>query len=78
MDDIQRDLGRHDAQIENLEKDILDMRKDLTKLMEKIDNMNLILEQAKGGWKVLMMVGGLSAVLGGIVTKVLAFLWGGK
>lgn len=78
MDDIQRDLGRHDAQIENLEKDILDMRKDLTKLMEKIDNMNLILEQAKGGWKVLMMVGGMSAVLGGIVTKVLAFLWGGK
>lgn len=78
MDDIQRDLGRHDAQIENLEKDILDMRKDLTKLMEKIDNMNLILEQAKGGWKVLMMVGGLSAVLGGIATKILAFFWGGK
>jgi archaellum component FlaC len=78
MDDIQRDLGRHDAQIENLEKDILDMRKDLNRLMEKIDNMNLILEQAKGGWKVLMMVGGLSAVIGGVIVKVVAFLWGGK
>ena len=78
MDAIQRDLGRHDAQIENLEKDILDMRKEINRLMEKIDNMNLILEQAKGGWKVLMMVGGLSAVIGGVIVKVVAFLWGGK
>lgn len=78
MDDIQRDLGRHDAQIENLERDISEIKRDLEHMMGKIDNMNLILEQAKGGWKVLMIVGGISAVLGGIVTKILAFFWGGR
>jgi len=74
--EVQRDLGKHDAQIEALEKDITEMRKDLRKVYDKLDEINTTLATAKGGWKTMMWVAGGSAAVGGFVMKALpVFNW---
>lgn len=74
--EMQRDLGKHDAQIdaletriETLDKDLREMREDMRRIFEKLETINNTLSEAKGGWKTLMLVGGLSAAVGGIVVK---------
>ncbi|NBX97547.1 hypothetical protein EBQ81_01615 [bacterium] len=58
MEDIQRNLGKHDAQIEVLEKEVHLLRQDMAQIFEKLDSINQTLATAKGGWQTLMMIGG--------------------
>ena len=60
--EMARDIGRHDAQIETLQADMAEMKKD-------VHEIKLMLAEAKGGWKTLMAVGGFAAVVGSILTK---------
>ena len=66
--EMARDIGRHDAQIETLQADMAEMKKD-------VHEIKLMLAQAKGGWKTLMAVGGVAAVMGSIVTKFVEWLF---
>ncbi len=74
--EIQRDLGKHDAQIEALEKDIREIKEDQRRIFEKLDAINQTLSEAKGGWKLFMIVGGASAAFGAFLVKVMSFWWG--
>lgn len=65
--EMARDIGRHDAQIETLQADMAEMKKD-------VHEIKLMLAQAKGGWKTLMAVGGFAAVVGSILTKFIDWL----
>ena len=65
--EMARDIGRHDAQIETLQADMAEMKKD-------VHEIKLMLAQAKGGWKTLMAVGGFAAVMGSIFTKFIEWL----
>lgn len=65
--EMARDIGRHDAQIETLQADMAEMKKD-------VHEIKLMLAQAKGGWKTLMAVGGFAAVVGSIFTKFVEWL----
>ena len=60
---IQRDIGRHDAQIETLQEDMRSLKND-------VHEIKLILSEARGGWKTLMMVGGISATIGALTAKI--------
>ena len=60
--EMARDIGRHDAQIETLQADMAEMKKD-------VHEIKLMLAQAKGGWKTLMAVGGFAAVMGAVFAK---------
>jgi len=60
---IQRDIGRHDAQIETLQEDMRSLKND-------VHEIKLILSEARGGWKTLMMVGGISATIGALIAKI--------
>jgi hypothetical protein len=66
--EMARDIGRHDAQIETLQADMAEMKKD-------VHEIKLMLAQAKGGWKTLMAVGGFAAVVGSILTKLIDWLF---
>lgn len=66
--EMARDIGRHDAQIETLQADMAEMKKD-------VHEIKLMLAQAKGGWKTLMAVGGVAAVMGSIFTKFVEWLF---
>ena len=72
MEDLQRDLGKHDAQIDALDKDLREMKEDMRRIFEKLEAINSTLSEAKGGWKTLMWVAGASAALGGFVVKLIS------
>lgn len=76
MQELQRDIGKHDAQIEALDKDLREMREDMRRIFEKLDSINQTLSEAKGGWKTLMWVAGASAALGGVVVKLITTMSG--
>lgn len=48
---------------------------DIEKLRENITEMKSIVDQAKGGWKVLVGVGTISATVSAILTKVVSVMW---
>ena len=72
MEDLQRNLGKHEAQIEALDRDIREMREDMRRIFEKLEAINETLSEAKGGWKTLMWVAGASAAFGGFVVKLIS------
>lgn len=58
MDDVQRDLGRMEADIESIKSAVQDMRADLRTIKDE-------LAEIRGGTKTLL---GVAAVLGSAVT----------
>lgn len=73
-EEIHRDLGKHDAQIEALNLQVNRMYSDMQQMMGQLTTIQKTLSEARGGWKTLMWVGGLSAALGGIVVKVMTWM----
>ncbi len=67
MDKLEVSVARMEVQVERLEKDVAEMKGDIKTILTTLD-------KASGGWKMLMVVGGLSAAIGGFVTKVMT-LW---
>lgn len=51
MTDISRDLGKLQSDVENL-----DVR--LEKLEEKVDDIHTVITKARGGWLLLILIGG--------------------
>lgn len=72
--EIHRDLGKHDAQIESLTLQFNLMRAEMQNMAEQLATIQTTLSEAKGGWKTLMWVGGLSAAVGGLITKVITWM----
>lgn len=66
MTDIARDIGRHDADIDNLKANVDAIRRDL-------DEIKRLLEQTRGGWRVLMGVGATAGALGAALAKMVSW-----
>lgn len=66
---VDRDLGNHDARLSAIEKDLQSMQLDLREIRDT-------LKEAKGGWRALMLVGGLAGGIGASLTKLLPWLAG--
>lgn len=69
-DELHRDIGRHDAQIDNLQRQ-------MEQVLSELHEIKATLSEAKGGWRMLMLIGGAGAAFGAGVVKALAF-FGGK
>lgn len=65
---LHRDVGRIEGQVEALERRLADMQ-------DKVDEMHRVLMRAQGGWRMLLMVGSLSAAIGAVLTKVIGWMW---
>jgi len=77
MDDaIQtaRELATHASDISHLQSDMDKMTADMADVKNMLASINATLTEARGGWKMLMLVGGAGGVLGGI----LAMYFNGK
>lgn len=59
---VERDLGKHDAQIDTLQKEVMLIRKDL-------DDIKKLLERTRGGWQALTIVAGIAGSVGAFVMK---------
>jgi len=60
---VQRDLGRHDAQIAALAEDVAEIKRGMGELGAKLDAVVSTLSVAKGGWKTILIVGGAASVV---------------
>lgn len=68
MPDETRDIViRNEARITALEARNVEMWADIEHIREVVD-------QAKGGWKMLLMVGGASAAVGAFVVKIIEWI----
>lgn len=56
----RRDYGKLEAQVEQLTKDVHTLK-------ETVETMRDLMQNAMGGWRVLMMVGGAAGTLGALV-----------
>lgn len=72
--ELHTQLGRHDAQIEALERDIKHLRQDIKEMTATLQQINQTLSEAKGGWKTLMLVGGVAATVGAGVAKLVSWI----
>jgi chromosome condensin MukBEF ATPase and DNA-binding subunit MukB len=67
MTNYEREMGAVGVKLEALEKDVADMKSDLREIRDALN-------QAKGGWRILMMVSGASGAIGAGIVKFLPFL----
>lgn len=74
--ELHRDIGRHDAQIENLQGQVERLHADMSNVLTELRAINATLSEARGGWRMLMAVGGLSSVLTSAVWQIVE--WMGK
>ena len=68
MDDLQRTVGNFEAKIDRLERDVSLLIANQTEMLQ-------ILHQARGGWKVMVMVGGTASGITILLTKILSYIW---
>lgn len=66
---VDRVIGEHDADIRSLKSDVSDLRKDMRQVLN-------ILSEARGGWKVMVAVGGLTGTIASALTAWLLKLLG--
>lgn len=66
---LHRDIGRHDAQIDTLQRQ-------MEQVLDELHQIKETLSEAKGGWRMFMMMGGAGAAFGAGVVKVYMFLMG--
>ena len=72
-----RELATHANDIQHLQEDMDKMVKEMQEIKLAIQSINKTLSEAKGGWKLLMAIGGAASVVTGIVGLVIGH-WGSK
>lgn len=65
-----RELATHAADIRHLQEDMDKLVESMAAMQKSLAEINTTLSEAKGGWKVLMMIGGAGGALGAVVTQV--------
>lgn len=72
--DLQRDLGRMEGDVAALVRSVEKMSKRLDETDKKVGDIKTTLSEARGGWRMLMLIGGAAGVIGGFIGKYLPFL----
>ena len=70
-----QEFGRLQATVDGLQRDSFRQLQMLERLEEKLESVESQLSEAKGGWKLMMLLGGGPALLASVVTWV-ATHWG--
>jgi len=65
---VERELAVHETEIKHLQADMDKLVADMDDIKITLNNINTTLAEARGGWKILMMLGGAGGVLGSSVT----------
>ena len=73
-----RELATHAADIKHMQDDMDKMLESMKSMQVTLTSINATLSEAKGGWKVLMMVGGASGTVGAAIVQLIHWYSGGK
>jgi prefoldin subunit 5 len=71
--DLHRDIGKHDAQIEALQESVRLLHVDMQSMAAQLQTIQQTLSEAKGGWRTLMWIGGAGAAVGISFYKAIAW-----
>lgn len=71
MPEMDRILGEHGARLTAAENNIESVEADIKRMREDIAAIREMMAEAKGGWRVMMLIGGASATAGGLIVKYL-------
>jgi prefoldin subunit 5 len=73
-----RELATHASDIAHLQNDMDKLVASVADMQKTLSDIDKTLSEAKGGWKMLMLIGGAGGVLGAALTQILHALPGGK
>jgi prefoldin subunit 5 len=73
---VERELAVHETEIKHLQADMDRLVADMDDIKKTLNDINTTLAEARGGWRVLMMVGGAGGALGAILTHFANKLFG--
>ena len=63
-----REIATHGAEIKHIQDDLDAIAAEMKEVRKALTQINTTLSEARGGWKVLMMIGGAGGAVGSIVT----------
>jgi hypothetical protein len=75
--DMIREVATHSADIRHIQDDMDKMLEQMKAMQVTLSAINATLSEAKGGWRVLMLVGGASGAVGAILVK-LVYWYSGR
>lgn len=63
-----REIATHGAEIKHIQDDLDKIALEMAEVRKALAQINTTLSEAKGGWKVLMMIGGAGGAVGSVIT----------
>ena len=69
--DMVREIATHSSDIRHIEEDMDKIIEQMKAMQKTLADISATLSEAKGGWRVLMMVGGVSGAVGAFIVKAL-------
>ena len=66
-----RELATHAADIEHLQRDMDKLVASVAEMQKTLSGIDKTLSEAKGGWKMLLAVGGFAGVIGAGIMQLL-------
>lgn len=73
-----RELATHASDIKHLQDDMDKMLENMKAMQATLTAIDKTLSEARGGWKVLVLVGGASSVVGAGLVQLINWYAGGK
>lgn len=73
---VETELATHSVEIRHIQDDMDRMMDDIKSIKESLAEINKTLSEAKGGWRTLMWVAGVSSALTGTVIGIIQFFHG--
>jgi len=70
-----KDVAAHDVEIKHLQDDMERMIKEMTEIKKTLNAIDRTLSEAKGGWKTLVVVGGVASSIGAAVAWIANHFW---
>lgn len=73
---VVRELATHAADINHMQEDMDKVLAEMAQMRICLNKISATLSEARGGWKILMLLGGAAGVLGAMITHFIAATWG--
>ena len=67
-----REIATHGAEIKHIQDDLDTIAAEMKEVRLALAEINKTLSEARGGWKILMMIGGAGGAVGSFITWVVA------
>jgi hypothetical protein len=68
--DMVREVATHASDIRHIQEDVSTMAKNMEAMQITLTAIDKTLSEAKGGWKMLMIIGGVSGTVGAGLVQV--------